>query len=164
VLTVVPDTVTEMFACPVDVDGDSVAVYVPFPLSVTLVDSGGALTLTLRPGPESLEKLSRGVNCNVTLLSPIKTRSSLSVKVEFASVSGPALTVTAVAVDSGMTIPPGTTTLPAARRGCTVPDEHSVTTIDKDSPAAALLADGENTHPVAMPTLLMSLAVSPEIA
>jgi hypothetical protein len=61
VLTVVPDTVTEMFACPVDVDGDSVAVYVPFPLSVTLVDSGGAITLTLRPGPESLEKLSRGV-------------------------------------------------------------------------------------------------------
>ncbi|CAB4572764.1 unannotated protein [freshwater metagenome] len=85
-------------------------------------------------------------------------------KVEFASVTGPALTVTAVAVDSGMTTPPETSTLPAARRGCTVPDEHSVTTIETDSLAAALLAEGENTHPVAVPTWLMSLAVSPEIA
>jgi hypothetical protein len=33
-----------------------------------------------------------------------------------------------------------------------------------DVPTAALLADGENTHPVAVPTFVMSLAVNPEIA
>ena len=33
-----------------------------------------------------------------------------------------------------------------------------------DAPADALLAEGEKTHPVAVPTLEMSSAVSPEIA
>ena len=55
--------------------------------------------------------------CSVTGSLPMRTKVPLKVNVDSASVMGPALTVTAVAVASGMTMPPATTTLSEARRG-----------------------------------------------